>query len=99
MDNLPRDKTSAFYRKLNPDEWIWSDANAVLLAEIATVLSDLRWMEAAARVGVDEIPDRWQMRTYGPPRASEGDEQQPEVRSLDEKRAIAERARRRAIGA
>ncbi|AUH68524.1 hypothetical protein Y710_18180 [Gordonia sp. QH-12] len=46
---------------------MWADVDSLLLAEIATAVTNLRWMEAIARIGdEEELPQGWELRAYGP---------------------------------
>lgn len=73
------------------------DPEMQMLAEIASIESVTRWL-TAARV-MEEVPEEWGPAEYGPRGHGYRSEDEGEVRSLDEKRAIAERARQRAVGA
>lgn len=75
---------------------MWKDHTVYLLAQVATATAQSRWLDASRMM--DEVPVEWGPFSFGP-QDSTDDETSDEVRSLDEKRAIAERARQRAIGA
>lgn len=55
------------FRKLNPDTWRWADPGPQLLAEIATMLSDLRFFQAARLFGIDDLPAVYLPGRFGPP--------------------------------
>ena len=57
------------FRAWNPDTWLWSDPSAMLLAEVATITSDMRYLQAAQFDWKDgEIPEQYWSARYGPPR-------------------------------
>lgn len=63
------------HRKINPD-WRFADPVPFLLAEIATIESDRRYLEVQRMVGADKngepnpVPDKYLPSRYGPPRES-----------------------------
>lgn len=95
---MPNDGTSALFRSVNPDDWMWADINARLLAELATMASDMRFIAAASRM--EEVPKDWRPTTYGPALQPVDDEDAPaESEKVDNARAIAEQIRAEMAGA
>lgn len=66
LEHMPNDATSALFRSLNPDTWMWAGVNPQLMAEVATMARDLRFITAARILG-DDMPTEWQPARYGPP--------------------------------
>ncbi|WP_341258215.1 hypothetical protein [Gordonia malaquae] len=62
------DTKSSFYRALNPD-YVWADPQTQLLAEVATLLSDLRFLDAVSKF--EDLPDEYLPGRYGPGRPDE----------------------------
>ena len=70
----------------------------VLLAEIANAVADIRMFEVIDRTPENQpIEDRYLTR-WGPPEPADGAEPKRKGKTTAEKKAIAERARRRAAG-
>ena len=70
---------------------MWADVDSLLLAEIATTVSDLRWLAAVARISEEHMPDGWgDLHRYGPARTDD----EPAEQASEE--AAIERARQAA---
>jgi hypothetical protein len=60
------------HRTLNP-QWRFNDPATYLLAEIATIESERRYLEVVRMLGVDDdgrpipVPQHWWPAKYGPP--------------------------------
>lgn len=86
------------HRKINPD-WRFADPVPLLLAEIATIESDRRYLAVQRMVGVDKdgepnpVPDKYLPSRYGPPRESSDqttdDAATVEARDVERARQIA----------
>ncbi|QLF84156.1 tail assembly chaperone [Gordonia Phage Jablanski] len=61
---LPNDGNSALFRSLNPETWQWANLDTRLLAEIATIGSDHRFLTAASLM--EEVPNDYWRTKYGP---------------------------------
>lgn len=76
------------HRKLNPD-WRYGDATTYLLSEIATIHSDIRFIQAVQLVGDSEnVPEEYWPAKYGP-RTEQSEPEEPE-----QGESAADRARR-----
>ncbi|MFT4125077.1 MAG: hypothetical protein QM662_02450 [Gordonia sp. (in: high G+C Gram-positive bacteria)] len=45
---------------------MWENPDTLMLAEVATAATQIRWMTAARVLG-DNVPDGWGDKVYGPP--------------------------------
>lgn len=67
FEHMPNNETSALFRSLNPDDWIWADTQTRLLAIIATAVEDSRYFAAASLNWNDgEMPKEYYPSVYGP---------------------------------
>lgn len=74
----------------NPDTWLWSDPSAMLLTEIATIASDMRFLAANRFDWPDgEVPERYWPARYGPPRAETGETETVRSDDVDKSRQVA----------
>ena len=101
IEDLRSDHTSSLFKKLRPDDHQWYDPKLQILAEIANIDSDLRMMSMIDRMeDPNAMPDEY-LRRYGPPQPDDrpANEKPNGKRTAEEKRAIAQRARMKAVGA
>lgn len=73
---LPNTGTSALFRSLNPDTWMWMDIDSQLLAKIATTMSEHRFISAAQALG-EKVPEDWHPVRYGPPSTEPKEPEEP----------------------
>lgn len=98
-----RKHDSALSRALDPDGWYWNDIGAQLAAKSASALSSLRFWDLMRMEMLDEgtMAD-YLPAEYGPQTEDsqpvETVDDRPRKRTVEEKRAIAERARQKAAG-
>ena len=110
LRKLSRDPESEYARSIDPDGYVWVDPTMQLLAEVANIMSDLRLFSIIDRTPDGAIDPQYLAR-FGPHRpGADGPDQESESlaeeahperrgrRSVEEQKAIAERARRRAAG-
>lgn len=82
------DPATELYRTLNPN-WRFEEPAAYLLAEIATIHSDIRFIQAVQLVGDSEnVPEEYWPAKYGP-RTEQSEPEEPE-----QGESAADRARR-----
>ncbi|MEJ9078596.1 hypothetical protein WKY82_09265 [Gordonia malaquae] len=99
-----RKHDSALSRAIDPDGWFWNDVGAQLAAKSATALSSLRFWDLMRMEMLDEgtMAD-YLPAEYGPSQPEDSKpvetvDDRPRKRTVEEKRAIAERARQKAAG-
>ena len=94
LEYLQHDQGSALARRVDPDGAGW-DLQSQLLAEIATHTSAIRHMTAVPVLG-EGMPADWGASMYGPKAKMAAPAKRG--KSVEEKKAIAARARARAAG-
>lgn len=96
---MPNDGTSALFRSINPDDWMWASLDSRLLAEMATIVSDLRFFKVASLVEGD-IPEEFGRVKYGPRVEPPAEEDGPaKSDSVENARAVAAQIRAEMSGA
>lgn len=93
IDHLPAD--SAYHRTRSPEDAPWARLEAQMLAVVANMMSEIRWLLALDRF--EDVPAELGPVAYGPPRQqndvndndSEDNEILDDVSALDRARAAA----------
>ena len=92
LEHAKPDGSSALFRALNPETWMWTDIPSRLLAYIATSNDDIRFIEAAQAYGPEDMPDTYLPAVYGPLAKPEA-EPEPDNDRIERARAIGDEFR------
>lgn len=86
LEHTPADGSSALFRALNPETWIWAKVDTQMLAHIATASEDSRFLTASQFFDQKDFPDDYLPHAYGP-RVGASDEEKAETRQAADDRA------------